>query len=558
MRQLEAHQYPLGKIFSSDYDFRIPDYQRPYAWSTEEAGQLLADLVDALERAEAEPYFLGSIVLVKDPISPGAEVIDGQQRLTTTSLLLAVLRELSADSAVAAELDELLMEPGKVLQGLAARPRLTLRARDAFFFHDHVQAKGQLDQLVAMSDGALKTDAQRAIRDNASLLRTQLLTWTDTRRTALAQLLIQRTYLVVVSTPDLQSAHRIFSVMNARGLDLSPADIFKSQVIGALPAGASDDYAKKWEDAEEDLGRDDFADLFLHVRMIFARKRAERELLKEFPEQVLNGYLPDRPKEFVDDVVVPYANAYAITRKADYVASTGADLVNLWLRRLAPLDNNDWRPPAMWALRHRPHDPQWLAAFLQRLERLASSMFVRRVYATPRAQRYAALLTQLDQGHGLDAPAFELSVEEKVDTLERLGGEVYQVGKIVKHVLLRLDDMLANQPGVAYQHAVVSVEHVLPQSPRDDSEWRKIFTEDQRQHWTHRLANLVLLNRTKNSEAQNFEFDVKKSKYFTSKHGVATFALTSQVLGTAVWTPQVLQERQAALLSALASGWDLA
>ena len=47
-------------------------------------------------------------------------------------------------------------------------------------------------------------------------------------------MLSDRTFLVVVSTPDLDSAHRIFSVMNARGLDLSPADIFKSQVIGDL------------------------------------------------------------------------------------------------------------------------------------------------------------------------------------------------------------------------------------------------------------------------------------------------------------------------------------
>lgn len=96
MQQLEAHQVPLHKIFCSDYDFRIPDYQRPYAWEREQATQLLEDLVEALDRGGDEPYFLGSIVLVKHKGVSDAEVIDGQQRLTTLTILLAVLRARAA------------------------------------------------------------------------------------------------------------------------------------------------------------------------------------------------------------------------------------------------------------------------------------------------------------------------------------------------------------------------------------------------------------------------------------------------------------------------------
>jgi uncharacterized protein with ParB-like and HNH nuclease domain len=84
MQKLEAHEMPLHKIFSSDYDFRIPDYQRPYAWQEEQAVQLLTDLTEALERGNGEPYFLGSLVLVKTNGEPQADVIDGQQRLGRT------------------------------------------------------------------------------------------------------------------------------------------------------------------------------------------------------------------------------------------------------------------------------------------------------------------------------------------------------------------------------------------------------------------------------------------------------------------------------------------
>ena len=108
-----------------------------------------------------------------------------------------------------------------------------------------------------------------------------------------------------------------------------------------------------------------------------------------------------------------------------------------------------------------------------------------------------------------------------------------------------------------YEHRLITVEHVLPQNPAPGSQWLNDFTTNERNEWTHRLANLVLLNQAKNSEAQNFDFDKKKSKYFTGKRGVATFALTSQVLNEPEWTPTAMQDRQKTLLSALREEWNL-
>ena len=560
IQQLTASEEPLSEIFSSHYDFSIPDYQRPYSWGADETNQLLDDLVDALDRNADEPYFLGSVVLVKVKASPAAEVIDGQQRLTTLTIMLSVLRSLTNDQSLADELGRMIVEPGAIVKSLAPRPRLALRSRDSVFFAKYVQEPGGLSALLGLNDNNISTDAQRAIRDNARALDERLSSWAEHRRLDLVQLLGVRTYLVIVSTPDLQSAYRIFSVMNARGLDLSPADIFKSVVIGALgQGGASEAYAEKWEDAEENLGRDGFAELFIHIRMIFAKIRAKRELLKEFPEQVLNNYLPTRAAEFVDDVVVPYADAYETMRDASFTSAHDADKVNAWLRRLAQLESNDWRPAVMWALRAKHDEPVWLDTFLTRLERLAASMLIRRVYDTPRSTRYAQLLTELDHGSGLDSPALDLSSEEKADTLSRLGGEVYLVTKLRKYVLLRLDDMLTMGAGAtSVTYPLITVEHVLPQNPLGNSEWLRDFSQEERERWTHRLANLVLLSRAKNSEAQNYDYDKKKARYFTGKNGVASFALTSQVLAQSAWTPAVLERRQEEILATLTSGWRLA
>ena len=302
MQKLEAHEVPLHKVFGSDYDFRIPDYQRPYAWEVEQALQLLDDLVEAVGKRDEEPYFLGSMVLVKRDGVANSEVIDGQQRLTTLTILLAIVRDLASPGGIRDSLGKMIVEQGDELLGLEPKPRLALRKRDQAFFLAYVQEPGRTEDLIALSDGALKTDAQKAIRDNAKALREGLTELGEEARRRLVKMISARTFLVVVSTPNLASAHRIFSVMNARGLDLSPADIFKADVISKCE---SDEYSTKWEDAEVMLGRSDFADLFLYIRMIFAKERAKEVLLTEFPKQVLNEYLPGRAKEFVDDVLVP-------------------------------------------------------------------------------------------------------------------------------------------------------------------------------------------------------------------------------------------------------------
>ncbi|OBB39166.1 hypothetical protein A5763_27660 [Mycolicibacterium fortuitum] len=130
MKKLDAGEYPLEKVFSSDFEFTIPDYQRPYSWGTEQALQLLDDLNGAIDRDSDEPYFLGSLVLVRDN-GRQAEVIDGQQRLTTLSILFSVMRDVSENDDLARELDQFLREPGKITAGTKAKPRLALRDKDA-------------------------------------------------------------------------------------------------------------------------------------------------------------------------------------------------------------------------------------------------------------------------------------------------------------------------------------------------------------------------------------------------------------------------------------------
>lgn len=66
---IEGKALPLAKVFSSDFQYSIPDYQRPYSWEEEHVKQLFDDLYEFYNREKDESYFLGSIVVIKKILS---------------------------------------------------------------------------------------------------------------------------------------------------------------------------------------------------------------------------------------------------------------------------------------------------------------------------------------------------------------------------------------------------------------------------------------------------------------------------------------------------------
>lgn len=554
--RIHGAEHPLKAIFSDEFVFEIPSYQRPYSWTNEHAGELLDDLLSALEESvggEMAPYFLGSIVLAKDENTPEAKVIDGQQRLTTLTILLSVLAELS-DGKPREQLRDFILQEGNDFKQTKTVYRLRLRARDAEFFQKYVQEAGGVGRLVHLDKGQL-SDPAKNIQANAALFLERLEGLTSEERARLAKYLLNDCFMVAVSTPDTESAFRIFAVLNDRGLDLSHADIIKSELVGQISDHEQALYTDVWEAAEESLGVEAFADLFSHIRMIYAKSKQRGSLIKEFRSQVF-PQIGD-PRTFIKEVVQPNAEVYARMRALSWESTRHASQINQTLGWLNRIDNSDWVPAALRFLTVNASNPELIVRFLAKLERLASSMFIRRANINARIERYGLLLCQIEAASGnVDLPALEISEREKQDTVSQLRGELYLERRIRGYVLLRLDEELS-AGGATYNHKLTTVEHVLPQSPPSASQWMKWFTSDEHLNWVHRLANLVLLPRARNSAAQNLDFEPKKAKYFMSAGGTSPFALTTQVLNTPIWTPDVLEKRQLALIEKLRKLWDL-
>ncbi len=547
---------PMEKVFSDDYVFTIPNYQRPYAWTTEEASELFDDLLIAIENGirpieELNPYFLGSVVLIKGG-TPDSQIVDGQQRLVTLIILLSAIRSLVGEED-ASDITKMLYEKKSRIRRTPSRYRLTVRQRDKDFFRKYIQNEGGIDELEGLNE--ILSDSCKNMRENALLFLSKLRDLTEEQCVFLASYVAMQCYLVVVSTPDLDSAYRIFSVLNDRGLELSLTDILKAEIVGKIGERDEAEYTEEWEDIEEQLGRDAFSDLFAHIRMIYAKKKLRSTVLQEFRTFVNPT---ERPKRFIDDVLRPMGESFDQILTAGFEGTSRVDMINKYLRYLKRIDNFNWQPPAILYLARNRNNTKSLLKFFKKLERLAAGMMIFRADINYRIERYGRLIEAIenrDDLFGDDSP-LQLTSDEQRQIILTLEGDIYNIVKIRLPVLLRLDEALS-EGEARYDFPVISVEHVLPQLPPKDSKWLKWWQdEDEREENLHRLGNLVLLSRRKNSQAQNYEFERKKTEYFQRK-GVSSFALTTQVLNETKWTPEIVEQRQEQLVNKLKEIWDL-
>ena len=566
-KTLEAHDKLIREIFEGSYQFEIPDYQRPYAWTTGQATELFDDLYSAMQDARVSgsgsQYFLGSIVLIKNDRDPKSSVVDGQQRLTTLTMLFAVLRTVMPDAAD--DITDFLYKKGKFSLGEKNEYRLTAREEDADFFRTHIQEPGGIAQLVASSDKL--EDSRLRYRENATLLLEKAKALSPDDRNALWKFLANDCSLVVISTPDLEAAYRIFSVLNNRGLDLAPIDILKAEVLGSIRRMGGEDeahtYSKKWSKNESRLGRDAFGELFGHIRSIYAKQKQRATLVKEFKERVTEY---KTPIDLVDKVIEPYAKVWDFVRNADFEADEQAETINnineylSWLNRV---DFKDWVPPALLYSKRFRQQPKLLVAFFKALERLTYFLLVTKVGINERIEIYAALTKEIEPdaftGDLAALTTLTLSDAQKRKFVAALDGNVYDdLPKARMALVLRLESLMRDDGGAQLQDAV-SLEHVLPQTPPDGSDWIKWFPDkDERDYWTHRLANLVPLDKKKNSSARNCDFARKKKVYSEGKGTASPFVLTREVWEKNEWTPTLLAERQKRLVGFLKDHWNLA
>lgn len=572
---LSAEEQPLNRVFSRDYQFRMPVFQRPYSWGIEQALQLLDDVIEASSQPTS-PYFLGSIVLLGDSSDERVrDVIDGQQRLTTLTILLSVLRELEEREDVREGLDHMINESGQVLQGIAPGPRLELRDMDRSFFRYTVQ-DGDFEALFDLRGSDLASVAQRHIFENTRALFDSLSTdHTPDARRDLAVYLSNQVFLVVISTDDLASAHRVFSVLNTRGLPLTAGDILKSQIVGSLPGEIQGHYSRTWDDLADSFGGS--LDTFLHhVLTARTHREAQDNLVEDFQSRVLSTIPDGGMQSFLDRVIIPLAGAMR-------AVSTGAcegmsPVVADALRRLGEFGTTDWIPVAMVIIDRWGASSSTSADLLVRLERVVGVDTLAAHTRPQRRHRVAQLLDALDaldalgpgDGSVVDeggAPAasgvrdpetrsggFASDDNERRRALLNLRGEMTASAPITRVALERANEQLYASGGSGARARTIRVVRLIPTSPLPDSSWRRL-TEATREYWTNRVANMALTSQTEARIRDVDAFAERVARIVTP--AVEDLGLTAELTSMKEWTPEVLQRREDRVVAALADHWHI-
>ncbi|WP_028303182.1 DUF262 domain-containing protein [Oceanospirillum maris] len=531
---LKSHELALHKLFSSDYSFEIPDYQRPYSWEEDQANQLFDDLFDAYNSKEDE-YFLGSIVVIKKENIAKSEVIDGQQRLTTLTILLAELRNsLSADSEFQRGIQSFIMQPGDLLRDIQAQPRLKIRQRDSSFFSTEVQNPLDLDRPYSPP----VNDAQKRIDANKKLFIKLLDSKPIEEKKYFTQFIINKCHIVLISSDNYESAYRIFSIMNSRGLDLTLADILKSELIGNIESHYRDEYTNRWEETEERLGREVFNDLFSHYRMIVKKQKYESSIIKEIREHISSKKI--NPIELLRDQIFPYADILDDIIKERFDNKK----INNHIKWLKKCNNKDWIPAAILIIKrmNEKTDSEEIATKnMAELEKIMFSMFLTSTYASKRIRAIGKIIYKIESGE-----AINFDPTEKESTLKALKEDVYKLQPRLRRLVMTKADSLHGDQDRSYDNITVTIEHILPQSPKQNSQWVNEFdwSDDERNEWAHKIGNLALLSRKKNSSAGNKEFRDKLDTYFRSNNQATTFPITLGLFDKQMWTPNDVKERQ--------------
>ena len=553
---MNAQDLPLTQLLDGAKQFIVPIFQRDYSWGTKHCQQLWNDILRVGGDPNARAHFLGSVVYIAAEDNAAAIprwlVIDGQQRLTTVTLLLTALR----DQLIAAPSDdETLPSPEEVEDRFLRnrhgkgerRSKLMLRRADN-------------DALSALMSGQTPaSDSAEVVRENYEFFRERLAE-ADVGRVYAG---IAKLVIVDVSlTRGHDDPQMIFESLNSTGLDLTQADLIRNFVLmrldDELQTRLYEDYWRPIELAFGNRYRSEF-DKFCRDFLVLKLKPSKQLRADAIYHHFRGFFHAESAHRSVEDVLgelrrfAGYYVRFSLGREADPLFAGAAN----HLRGLVEVAS-----PLMLRL-HDCHERTGQfdsAAFKEAIELLESYVF-RRSACDMQTRNLYQVFASLAYRVRDNAPLLSLKVAiyrggkkrrfpsniEFSDALETR--DVYAM-----RTCTYLLDRLENDSKEKIDTSSFTIEHVLPQNENLLPAWREMLGDDWKtiqETWLHRLGNLTLTGY--NAEYSDRSFDEKKAmpKGFND----SPLRLNRFVREQARWTAAEIEARGKALAQQAVRVW---
>ena len=547
--EIKAEKKEIKSIFSGFW-FVIPEYQRSYVWDTDNIQDLLDDLWFAYKNKPNDEYFLGSLVLKKTEEKEfnEYEVLDGQQRLTTFFLLMAVLKDISKNKTLKKTFQERVYQEKNEFDYIPERVRIVYKIRD--------NVENFIKEYILVDEGTLNLEIEKYIESNntsishmANAIKEMKSFFSDKDDQDIenfCKFLGGKLVFIYVSTESKEDAFRMFTILNNRGIPLTSADILKSMNIGEVPNEEKNKYAEKWEEIEGYLGKD-FNRFLSLIRTILVKEKANLNLLDEFEKNIYDKELLRKGKDTID-LIESYTDIYNKTILEPKL--TSYEYNNLIAIMNIGLPSSDWIPPVLFFAKKFGYDK--LPDFLKKLEFKFTSDWLSQYSSTERIKNMNEILKEIEKEgqtvNGLlnNDELFKINKENLENALNR--NDFYRK-KYARYILLKYEFLKSSNTALISNYKNISIEHILPQNPNENSQWRNDFIKDEIEDLKHNLGNLILINGKKNASLGNLDFAEKKEKYF--KERIDIFPSGKIFLQQSEWTPQSIQNRQEEVIRVL-------
>ena len=550
---MKAEELKIEDVLVRTKTFVIPPYQRPYSWDEDNACQLVEDICTSMNQEDNE-YFIGSLICIQDPKNDYRfEIVDGQQRLTTLTLICAKLCDLINESEIKADLQERILHKDPY-SDMPEEPRLKVRQKEYELFTNHI--------VMRKNSGlpAKPTHTESLFINNFRVIGKYLEKLDKQNLIELTRYILRNVFIVFVRTEDFSSSYRLFNVLNNRGTPLTYGDLIKNKLFEKAESHhiASEQVEQKWAEFEQIIGIENI-DCFLNTNTMASKKDKDRA-----PPKSLAAYTHRLEKEYNNNVLPFLSDLLTSARNYQDLkdAKFEGDARKI-IRSLSRLQD-EWLPVVL-AFMNRSHrekcfSDQDFCTFLEAFEKAFYQGGIRKLNKGERQKLYFEVLPRINLGHTLASIVEGINMHVDNDDLAfHLRSDMYnpskkKARKVVSAILLRLEEEMQDD-SVQKTYDSISIEHILPNNMKDPY-WQQRFSEEAHTQWVQKLGNLTLLSCKKNSSAAHYSFPRKLESYARLNKNVS-FDLTKEICEASEWTPEQIRHRQDRLVHRCLELWSV-